>query len=64
MRLVQLAAGRGRRAAVEQVEDLDKAAWRRHVGVGGDQRRNPQTPNLLGEVEARSPSSPAMAMWS
>src|SRR5207302_1068177 len=38
-------------AAVEQVEDFDVVAGRRHVGVGGDdQRRYPQTTYLRGEV--------------
>jgi hypothetical protein len=39
-------------AAVEQLEDLDVVARRRHVGVGGDdQRRDLEPSDLLGEVE-------------
>jgi hypothetical protein len=39
-------------AAVEQVEDLDVVARRRHLGIGGDdERRYLQAADLLGEVE-------------
>src|SRR6185437_11269609 len=41
-------------ATVEQGEDLDVVAGRRHIGVGGDhQRGHLQTAYLLGEVKVR-----------
>src|ERR1700730_13038764 len=37
-------------AAVEQVEDLDVVAWRRHVSIGGeDKRPHPPPPTTLAD---------------